>query len=102
MMKALFSHSSLHPHDSSRHCGSRAHVVGPIRVYTDEYRRGNGTVKMRPLTLPGRDQAIHSPEIILSNGESQTYVFCYEAVLVTLIQFLMQRRRARFRYRGQP
>ena len=84
-MKASFFHSGLQLHGSSRNCANRAHLVEPLHVYTDESRRGNGAVKMRPLTLSGRDEPIHSPETVLSIGESQTHVVCYEAVLVEVI-----------------
>lgn len=71
-MKAAFFSPSSHPQHSSREYGNRAHIGAPRHVYTNESRKNsNGAVKMRPLTLPGGDQAVHSPERILSNGESQ-------------------------------
>ncbi len=70
-MKVALFRSTLCPHDSSRHHGNRAHVGGPLHVYTDETKRSNGAVRMRPLTLPSRDQAVHSPERILSSGKSK-------------------------------
>lgn len=47
--------------------GQRSLVA--VAVYTSESKSSNGQVKMRTLTVPGREQTLHRPERNLSNGE---------------------------------
>ena len=52
------------------HCNKRPGAVAPVCVYTSDSKGSNGQVKMRQLILPGREQPMHRPERVMSNGEA--------------------------------
>ena len=65
LFKADLFHASV---PGMWHCKMRAGAVAPVCVYTSDSKGSNGQVKMRQLTLPGREQPIHRPEGVMSNG----------------------------------
>lgn len=52
------------------HCNKRPGAVAPVCVYTSDSKGSNRQVKMRQLILPGREQPMHRPERVMSNGEA--------------------------------
>lgn len=65
-MNTSYFQANTHLHVQKQ--SGRAIVAAPLNVYTNVSKGNNGRVKMRPLTLPGREQVIHSPDRGLSNG----------------------------------